>query len=407
MATSAQTVDWNVAPEAGDPPPTPSPWHILERLMQELQQGPRLEQQIRSTLEAVRDGLRADAVVWQPPSGQGSATACGDGRFAARDCQRFFAGLADHPGFREGQLLWPGTDGPVGYTDGPSSAVLVRLGSDNAPWLVAVSLDPARAFTTADLDMLRLTRRLLMNQNRQARLNVRLRDSHIGLICCLTASLEAKDSCTAGHSERVARIAKLLAQHMGLSANMIHLVFLSSLLHDIGKISVPDRLLLKPGKLTRKEFAVIQEHTTIGDRILAGVKPLEPLRHGVRSHHERFDGAGYPDGLAGENIPLLGRLLAVADSCDAMMSARRYRPALAPPQIDAVLRLGTGKQWDPKIVEHFLACRKQIYPPIYQKGLDESAFHAVANLTENWQEGSSMAFKSFVPDADAATEQDD
>jgi HD-GYP domain-containing protein (c-di-GMP phosphodiesterase class II) len=106
----------------------------------------------------------------------------------------------------------------------------------------------------------------------------------------------------------------------------------------------------------------------------------------VRNHHEHFDGSGYPDGLAGEAIPQLARVLCVADALDAMMSPRRYRPARSPIEIDAVMKSESGKQFDPVVVAAFMAVRHQIYPPIYQKGIGESAYHAIQSMVENQTE---------------------
>ena len=126
----------------------------------------------------------------------------------------------------------------------------------------------------------------------------------------------------------------------------------------------------------------------IGERVVASIEPFRRLCPAVRSHHERYDGSGYPDGLAGEPIPLLGRVLAVADALDAMMSPRRYRPARSPLEIDAVMVNETGRQFDPAVVAAFMAVRTQIYPPIYQKGIGESAFHAIESMVDHQTETS-------------------
>jgi response regulator RpfG family c-di-GMP phosphodiesterase len=169
---------------------------------------------------------------------------------------------------------------------------------------------------------------------------------------------------------------------MRLSDQMIGELHLSGLMHDVGKVGVGDEVLHKTGQLTAEEFTLIREHAVIGDRIISTIKPFARLRPGVRHHHERWDGEGYPDGLAGENIPLAARVLAVADSCDAMMSARRYRDPLSPRQIDAVLQKHAGSQWDPQVVEHFMACRQEIYHPICEMEVGESSSHAISDLVD-------------------------
>src|SRR5262249_31008419 len=152
------------------------------------------------------------------------------------------------------------------------------------------------------------------------------------LVRCLTTVIEAKDSCTAGHSERVSRIADRIGQQLALSGADQGDLHLAGLLHDIGKVGIRDAVLFKSGRLTAEEMQHMQEHVVIGDQIVQTIKQSARIRPGVRHHHERWDGKGYPDRLAGPDIPRLARILAVADSCDAMMSARRYRGPLAPPQ---------------------------------------------------------------------------
>jgi HD-GYP domain-containing protein (c-di-GMP phosphodiesterase class II) len=155
---------------------------------------------------------------------------------------------------------------------------------------------------------------------------------------------------------------------MGLPSHVLSDLYLAGLLHDIGMIGLNDRVLRKDGPLSAEEFVHFQEHVLIGDRLLANVKQLAPVRPGVRNHHERYDGQGYPDRLAGTDIPLSARVLAVADACDAMISARPHRPALPIPQIDAVLAEGAGAQWDPVLISYLMECRHELYTIAQQGG---------------------------------------
>src|SRR5262249_1668079 len=150
-------------------------------------------------------------------------------------------------------------------------------------------------------------------------------DLLVGLTRSLTAALDAKDAYTHGHSERVARIAVELGREMGLEEDELGNVYLAGLLHDIGKIGVNDTVLNKAGPLTPEEEEHVKKHVTIGYAILRDLHQLKDLLPGVLHHHERYDGQGYPHGLAGDAIPLLARLLAVADSFDAMSTTRSYR----------------------------------------------------------------------------------
>ncbi|WP_158633734.1 HD-GYP domain-containing protein [Tautonia sociabilis] len=221
-----------------------------------------------------------------------------------------------------------------------------------------------------------MARRLLLNHRNNLHVYKQLRETLLGLVRCLTAAIDAKDPHTCGHSERVARIAQRLGNQMGLPEPSLSDLYLAGLLHDIGKIGVRDTVLLKPGPLTEEEFRHVQRHAIIGDQIISSVPQLERLRPGIRGHHERYDGRGYPDGLAGLDIPLMARILAVADSCDAMMSDRPYRPGMPPDRIDRIMAEGAGKQWDPSIIDHFRACARELYP-ICQRGLGESVAAAI------------------------------
>ncbi len=177
----------------------------------------------------------------------------------------------------------------------------------------------------------------------------------------MTATIDAKDHTTGGHSERVARMAVRLGKQMAVPETVLGDIYLAGILHDIGKIGIQDSVLQKPDKLTVEEFEHLKQHVIIGDRIISNLKPFHHLRPGVRNHHERWDGNGYPDGLSGSATPLLARLLAVADSCDAMLSPRPYRDAMPITKMEAILLQGAGSQWDPSIVDHFMECRDDLY----------------------------------------------
>ncbi len=168
----------------------------------------------------------------------------------------------------------------------------------------------------------------------------------------LSYALEAKDENTRNHSVRVAELVATLAGHLAPEDKTYHMrLKLAALLHDIGKIGVPEAILNKPGQLTPEEFGQIQKHPVIGETILRPMLGSEDdIMSVVRNHHERWDGGGYPDGLAGEDTPLGARIAAVADAYDAMTSARPYRPGMLPEQALKVLREGAGTQWDPRVV---------------------------------------------------------
>lgn len=173
----------------------------------------------------------------------------------------------------------------------------------------------------------------------------------------LAAALDARDKYTAGHSMRVAEYSLMIGKLSGMNEEQADLLYKSALLHDIGKIGIPDEVLLKDGKLSEEEFAIIKTHPVLGENILLQIEPVDAMADflpGVRSHHERYDGKGYPDGKAGLDIPLFGRIIAVADAFDAMTSDRPYRNGMSYEKALMILEEGKGSQWDPYFAGLFI-----------------------------------------------------
>jgi putative nucleotidyltransferase with HDIG domain len=170
----------------------------------------------------------------------------------------------------------------------------------------------------------------------------------------LANALEAKDSYTRGHSERVAALSRRVASALGLAPSLVDVVGQAGLLHDIGKIGVPEAILRKPGPLSPEEWHVMRAHPAIGAQIVAPFEFFEGAARAIRHHHERWDGSGYPDGLAREAIPLEARIVAVVDVFDALTSARSYRPALGRDAACAVLRQEAGHTLDETVVAALL-----------------------------------------------------
>lgn len=187
----------------------------------------------------------------------------------------------------------------------------------------------------------------------RARLYHDIRESYERTLDALAAALDTRDTETEGHSRRVVAYTMRLAQELGLSASERRELRYGALLHDIGKIGVPDAILLKPDSLTDDEWAIIRRHPKWGQRILAGIPFLEDAARVVVTHHERWDGSGYPDGLTGNEIPLGARIFAVADTLDAMTSDRPYRNALPVDVAHDEIVANSGKQFDPRVVEAF------------------------------------------------------
>ncbi len=176
----------------------------------------------------------------------------------------------------------------------------------------------------------------------------------MGLLHSLTSAVDAKDPYTCGHSERVAMLSRALAQEVGLGAHEVERIYMAGLLHDVGKIGVPESVLQKAGRLTAEEFDQMKKHPEIGARILHDIKQVADIIPGVLHHHERFDGKGYPAKLHGENIPMMGRIICLADCFDAMTSNRTYRNALPLELALIEIRRCAGTQFDPRLAEAFL-----------------------------------------------------
>ena len=177
-----------------------------------------------------------------------------------------------------------------------------------------------------------------------------LERGYTDVIVALVEAVEAKDPYTRGHTQRVAELSVLLGQELGLSADQLRTLNQAAMLHDIGKIGIPDDILHKPGPLSVEEFAVIQEHPVRGEQIIRRVRSLQAELSGVRSHHERLDGSGYPDGLRGAAIPLQARIIAVADVFDALTSHRPYRTAWPAERALAIIDQEAGSKLDPSCV---------------------------------------------------------
>jgi HD-GYP domain-containing protein (c-di-GMP phosphodiesterase class II) len=216
-----------------------------------------------------------------------------------------------------------------------------------------IGYEEERDFSTLEL----ATLERLANQAAVAIMNTRqrqaLRELALETATVLTDVIEARDPYTGQHSARLVVYSRLIAEALSLGSEEIRTLSLGAAMHDVGKIAVPDSILLKPGKLTPEEYDKMKQHSTAGGAICSRVPFLQTVYPIVYHHHERFDGLGYPDGLAGESIPLGARIVAIADAYDAMTSDRVYRRALPSSRVEAILRNGAGTQWDPKLIQAF------------------------------------------------------
>src|SRR2546422_8974654 len=193
---------------------------------------------------------------------------------------------------------------------------------------------------------------------RQRALNLRL-DATEGVLFALARAVEARDRYTIHHAERVGRYAEAIGAALDLDGEDTAMLYEGGVLHDLGKIAIPDAILLKPGPLTEDEFARMREHSVEGERICLSLRSVADYLPIIRHHHERVDGAGYPDHLRGSAIPLGARIVSIADAWDAMVSDRPYRPGLGRDEARRRLDSGSGKQWDAAFVETFAALLDQ------------------------------------------------
>ena len=191
-----------------------------------------------------------------------------------------------------------------------------------------------------------------------------LEKAYLDTIGILRQTVEAKDPYTRGHSDRVSEFSVLIGKKMGLDDETLHTLKIGGLFHDIGKIGIPDSILLKESKLSDEEYSQIKNHPTIGAHMLGDAAVFKDIIPIVKHHHERFDGRGYPSQLAGENIPFIARIAAVADTFDAMTSKRTYRDALPLSVVKEEIEKRSGTQFDPKIAKVFLDILNNDYKSI-------------------------------------------
>ena len=277
-------------------------------------------------------------------------------------------------------LLDSNVDGPFKYDwpDRINNILAVPLnGSDSVIGLmVATNILDKPDFDSTDIKLFNTVAHQCAVFMENGRLFGDLKELFVGALKALTNSIDAKDQYTRGHSERVAFISRWIAERMAetqtLDEEQIHKIYLAGLLHDVGKIGVNEAVLRKKGKLTEEELARIKAHPQIGASILSEIKQMREIVPGVLCHHERIDGNGYPKGLTGDQIPLIGKIIALADAFDAMTSRRVYREALSIKRAIAEIKKGIGSQFDPEVAGVFIESDIRKLWSIIQDGFIES-----------------------------------
>lgn len=213
-------------------------------------------------------------------------------------------------------------------------------------------------FTDEDLELVQALANHVAIAIENASIYQEMRQTFLGVTTALADALEKRDSYTGGHTRRVNEYSETIAKRLGLPEDEMDALRLAAILHDIGKIGVSDQVLRKPGRLDEKEFVEMAEHPEVGVEIIRHLPQLARVIPGVLHHHEKFDGSGYPSGLAGDEIPFIARIIAVADSFDAMTSERPYRKALSVDYAFEELERFSGRQFDPKMVFAFIEAWK-------------------------------------------------
>ena len=249
-----------------------------------------------------------------------------------------------------------------------SSMSVPLIGRDKMFGVLNVSKFSDPPFTTSDLQVLLILSSQVVTAMENASLYENLRENYFRTVQALVAAVEAKDPYTRWHSTNVAKYAVAIGRDMGMSPTQLEDIHISSILHDVGKIGISERIISKPDRLSREEFDIMKDHPAHGIRILEPIGFAPAIIDAIYQHHERYDGKGYPRGLAGEQITLAARVLNVSDTMDAMLSERPYRGMISAEEVLAELERESGKQFDPKVSE---TARRLI-----EKGLLKLGMHA-------------------------------
>ena len=235
----------------------------------------------------------------------------------------------------------------TGYTD--TDVIIDAINKCNLYQYILKPFDPNTLQITVQQGIKKFE---ILTQNTE--LSKDLNELFYKTVKAISSALDAKDPYTHGHSYRVTLYSMILAKKMGADDNFMEEIETAGLLHDIGKIGIPQSILCKPGKLTDEEYDIMKKHPEQGEKMISDVKQLSIIADWLKSHHERWDGRGYPSGLKGEEIPLSARIIALADTYDAMTSTRSYRKALTHQDAIAEIQRCSGSQFDPKLAQIFV-----------------------------------------------------
>jgi putative nucleotidyltransferase with HDIG domain len=242
------------------------------------------------------------------------------------------------------------------------------IGKNRSFGVLSVSKFSGPAFSTSDLQIMLILSSQVVTALENAGLYANLRENYFRTVQALVAAVEAKDPYTRWHSTNVAKYAAAIARDLGISPSLIEEINIAAILHDVGKIGISELIIGKPERLSQEEFNIMKDHPAHGIRILEPIGFSQTIIDAIYQHHERFDGKGYPQGLAGEEISLVARILNVADTIDAMLSERPYRGRISIQDVLLELDRESGGQFDPRAAE----CAKRLI----EKGLLKLGMHS-------------------------------
>jgi HD-GYP domain-containing protein (c-di-GMP phosphodiesterase class II) len=341
--------------------------HLFSRIATQIRSLRFSRPMLRDLLQEVRESMRADLAVatFDGRPEDNILIAGADFSGIVPDATRFLAELGAEmprsaPAIEEGCFIVNcSTELPAfrGMHPAAFRALAIRVQSANQEygWLLLVSFNMREIFRRGEYRLLRTVAEQVALLRANSALYSNLESFVINLVKSLVMAIEAKDAYTKGHSERVSAYCLRMAADLGLDEKLLTDLQWASVLHDLGKIGTPEVILNKPDRLSANEYDCIKGHPAKGAEILLPIAQLEDALPAIRHHHEQYDGRGYPDALRGDSIPLLARIIAVADTYDAITSRRAYREAGSHEKAMRIIREGAGSQFDPKVVDAF--CR--------------------------------------------------
>lgn len=341
--------------------PSKDPWELLDQYAQTLPNYPQTADQIQLTLQVVRFALKADITFWCSRDNPSSAIIEGDNALTREWCHALVERVLNKQ--QDGDRLWLPVFPHVKTSSSERafySIAMVQVSRSRQSWLVALRLNASDSFEQTHVQIMSVARRLLLLHRRTIQTQSKAQSTTFSMIQCFTTTLESRRLSSWGHSNRVARIALCLGEARQLSRSARSDVYLVGLLHDVGLLLLPQEILPPLNGPALSEADQPKAHVVMGDRLIARIRPLKHLRPALFHHHEHFDGSGYPHGLTGESIPLLARILSLADAFDELSQAHPKKQVPAP-ELSLVLRSGAGRKWDPQLVEQLIQNHEKIF----------------------------------------------